>query len=46
METALLKLTKYILWMMERQDIRAVTYIDLSAALDMVDSQYPPTCTQ
>ena len=37
METTLLKLTNDILWVIERQEIMAVTHIDLSAAFDMVD---------
>ena len=36
-EITLLKLTNDILWAMERQQIMAVTCMDLSAAFDMVD---------
>ena len=38
METALVKLTNNILWVMERQEIMAVTCMDLSVAFDIVDS--------
>ena len=37
MDIALLKLTYDILWVMERQEIMAVTYMDISAAFDTVD---------
>ena len=36
-ETALLKLTNYLLWTMDNQRVSALVAINLSAAFDMVD---------
>ena len=41
METTLQKLTNNILWVMERQEIMAVTCMDLSAIFDTVNHDIP-----